>query len=437
MKTGDGYVMDIQISPQLKPIMTTEMIFHLELLQLTNDELANMIADKALENPLLEVHDSYSESRDPSFYHANNTSQFDILQPQQQESIVHYLSELIPLKMQLSEEKRRVLYYLMEHLDQHLFLQIDVKKVCEKFSITSEVVQESIELLQSLEPFGIACKNSLHFLEQQVKLDDLAPPYALLFLQHDLQAIAELNVPYLMKKYNCKKQQVLETIHYIKTLQPFPEMPTLQERPSYIIPDMEIYGMFGQWRVQLNNQILPKVMINENYITLMKAQSHMKDYLEQYFKDAMLLVEAMEERKKTLERIMRWLIQKQYRFLENGQVGKMIPLRLIDAANDLNLHESTISRAIRNKFVKTPFGTLLLKEFFPKGISIANSSKLTSDGIKQRIQQLIAEESTSNPLSDQQLVECLKKEQIQISRRTVAKYRESLLIPNSTKRAYL
>ena len=427
--------MDIQISPQIKPIVTTETIFHLELLQLTNEELANMIADKALENPLLEVHDSFSESKGMFFYHANNTSQLDLFR-QQQESIVQYLSELIPLKMQLPEVKRRVLNYLMEHIDHHLFLQVDVTQVCEKFSVTSQVVNECIEILQNLEPFGVACKNSQHFLEQQVNLDDLAPPFARTFIQHELQALAELNVKYLMNKYHCSKQQVLETIHYIKMLQPFPIMPTLQEQPIFIIPDMEIAKIFGQWRVQLNNQLLPKVSINEGYVALMKAQSHMKDYLGQHLKEALLLVEGMEQRKKTLIRIMHWLIQKQHRFLENCQTG-MIPLRLMDAANDLNLHESTISRAIRNKYVKTPFGTLRLKEFFPKGISYNDNPNLTSDGIKQRIQQLIAEESTTKPLSDQQLVEHLKKEQIQISRRTVAKYRESLLIPNSTKRAYV
>ena len=433
MKTG-ALAMDIRISPQLKPIVTTETIFHLELLQLTNDELANMIAEKALENPLLEVHEPYRQSKEMVYNFANNSTSLDLI-GQQQESIQQYLSEMIPIKMQLSEEKRRVLNYLMAHLDHHLFLQVDVTHVCEKFSVTAQVVDECIELLQSLEPFGIACKNSQHFLARQVNLDDHAPPFALSFI-HELQALAELNVKYLMKKYHCSKQQVLETIHYIKTLQPFPIIPTPPEQPIFIIPDMEISKIFGQWRVQMNNQLLPNVSINESYVALMKAQSHMKNYLEQHLKEALLLVEGMEQRKKTLVRIMRWLIQKQHRFLENRQIG-MIPLRLMDAAHDLNLHESTISRAIRNKYVKTPFGTLELKQFFPKGISYNENPKLTSDGIKQRIQQLIAEESTSNPLSDQQLAEYLKKEQIQISRRTVAKYRESLLIPNSTKRAYV
>ena len=434
MKRGMVMQMDIQISPQLKPVMTTETIFHLELLQLTNDELANMITEKALENPLLEVIDSYSEAKDIFLNPANNTLQLDVFF-QQQESIVQYLSELIPLKMQLPKVKKRVLNYLMELLDQHLFLQVDVKQVCERFSVSTQVVNDCIELLQSLEPFGIAYKDSQQFLERQVNLDEFAPPLALSFLQHELQAIAELNVPYLMKKYHCTKQQVLETIHYIKALEPFPKLPTLHAKPIYIIPDVEISKVFGQWHVQLNNQLLPKVSINESYVSLMKAQPHMKDYLEQHLKEALLLVEGIEERKKTIARIMRWVVQKQHRFLENGHTG-MIPLRLIDAANDLKLHESTISRAIRNKYVKTPIGTLLIKELFPKGIANAKQT-ITSDGIKQRIHQLIAEESASNPLSDQQLVECLKKEQIQISRRTVAKYRESLFIPNSTKRAYV
>ena len=165
----------------------------MEVLQLTNDELANMITEKALENPLLEVIDSYSEAKDIFLNPASNTLQLDVIL-QQQESIVQYLSELIPLNMQLPKVKKRVLNYLMELLDQHLFLQVDVKQVCERFSVSTQVVNDCIELLQSLEPFGIACKNSQQFLERQVNLDEFAPPLALSFLQHELQAIAELNV---------------------------------------------------------------------------------------------------------------------------------------------------------------------------------------------------------------------------------------------------
>lgn len=415
--------------------MTTETIFHLELLQLTNNELASLIAEKALENPLLEIDDNYFIGSKKRAEYQSDFPHIEVFM-QQQESIVQYLWESIPIKLQLSEEKKRVLKYLMEHLDCHLFLQVKVQEVSEKFSVSEQVVNECIELLQSLEPLGIACKNSQHFLERQVNTDEYAPPFALPFLQYELRAIAELNVLYLVKKYCITKQQVLETIQYIKKLQPFPKMPTLQEPPMYIIPDVEIANVFGQWRIQLNKQLLPKVSLNENYMALMKEQSQTKDYLEQHLKEALLLLEGIEERKKTLFRIMSWLIEKQHLFFEKGQTG-MKPLRLIDAAIDLNLHESTISRAIRNKYVKTSFGTLPIKEFFPKGITYAENPNLTSDGIKQKIQQLIEAESKLKPLSDQQLVEYLKKDQIQISRRTVAKYRESMFIPNSTKRAYV
>ncbi|WP_159083054.1 MULTISPECIES: RNA polymerase factor sigma-54 [unclassified Lysinibacillus] len=426
--------MDIQISPQIKQIMTMDTIFHLEILQLTNDELATMIADKALENPLLLVEDHFNRF---SVDYSNLKRYDNRIEPfkVKQESVVEYLWELMPLQIELPNIQERVLRFLMEHLDEHLFLQVEISEVCKKFSISEEEIIECIELLQSFGPFGIASKNSKHFLELQVNLDEQAPPFALLFIQQELTAIANLQMSYLMKKYKMTKKEVLTTIAYIKGLQPFPKMPTLNEPSMFIIPDLQISLVAGQWIIEINNQLLPKVSINEGYIALLKEESLIKDYVEQQLKQAQLLVDGIEERKKTIYRIMNWLIQKQRYFLEKGQSG-LIPLRLADAARELNLHESTISRAIRNKYVRTPFGMLMLKEFFPKGITYTENPNLTSDRIKQRIQQLIAGECSSKPLSDQQLVEFLKKEQILISRRTVAKYRESLTIPNSTKRAY-
>lgn len=425
--------MDIQISHELKQVMTMGAIFQLEMLQLTNEEMASLIAEKALENPLLEVNApvfNYKEKLQP---HASDGHREFLVQ---QETIKDYLWELIPLKMDLSQEKKRVLNFLIDYLDEHLFLRIEAQEVCEQLSLPIEAVNECLELLQSLEPFGIASKNSQHFLERQILLDQDAPPFALVFIQQELKAIAELNIPHLMKKYKLSKQHVLTTIHYIKKLQLFPHIPILQERTVYIIPDVEITKIYGDWHVQLDATLIPKVTVNEDYIKLLNEQSHLQDYLQQMIKEAKLLVEGIEERTKTLTRIMHWIIEKQQLFLETGQAG-MIPLRLIDAAHALDLHESTISRAIRNKYVKTPYGILPMKQFFPKGVVYNGQPNATSDWIKERIQQLISLENAANPLSDQQLVCLLKEEQIQISRRTVAKYRESLVIPNSNKRTYI
>ena len=427
--------MDIQISNQLKQVMTMDTIFQLEVLELTNDELATMISEKALENPLLQVEDGRSWfSVDNTNKKAIDISMYPVFR--KEESVVDHILDSIPLQKQLTKKQECVLYYLIHNLDEHLFLSIDVKEVSKNFSLSEREVKNCIELLQSLEPFGIATENTQHFLALQVDKDQHAPEFALPFIQQELPAIAGLQIPYLMKKYKLPKQEVVNTIAYIKTLQPFPKLPTISEESLYIIPDLEISLVADEWIIEMNNQILPKVSLNKSYVDLIKGQSDLKAYFEQQLKNAKLLLEGIEERKKTLYRIMHWLIQKQLYFFEKG-LDSMRPLRLVDAANDLHLHESTISRAIRNKYVKTPFGTLSLKEFFPKGIIQGEHMKLTSEKIKQRIGQLIAIECATQPLSDQQLAESLMKEGIHISRRTVAKYRESLFIPNSMKRAYL
>lgn len=425
----------IQISPQLKQVMTMEAIQHLEILQLANDELAQTVSEKALENPLLQVEDTGNWSTFISSYKKRCDSQsYPIVQ--RTESIVDFLLELMPLHEQISGIEERVLRYLIHNLDERLFLAIEVEDVAKQFALSEKEVIGCIELLQSFEPFGVATKNSMHFMEIQAKLDVLAPPFAVVFVKQELSAIAKLQLQQLMKKYKLSKAEVLTTIAYIKTLQPFPKFPTLAEEASVIIPDMELAYVAGEWIIEMNNQLLPKVSLNERYVVLLQEEPINKAYYEQNLKDALLLIEGIEERRKTMYRIMRWLLHEQALFLEKGTRG-LKPLRLKDAANELQLHESTISRAIRNKYVRTPFGVIALKEFFPKGITYTENPRLTSESIKQRIMQLIASESATQPLSDQQLVECLQQECIHISRRTVAKYRESLHIPNSTKRAYL
>lgn len=426
-------LMQIQLSQQLKQVMTTDTIFHLELLALTNDELATMIADKILENPLLQVDDNFDVKRNSTYTkRINDMTSFE--DKQSGDDIANHLLELMPLH-QLTTQVERAIIYLIHNLDERLFLTVDAIDVAKKFNMRIEEVEDCINLLQSFEPFGIGTKNTQHFLMFQVKNDVVAPPFAYAFIEHELAAVASLEVPLLMKKYKLSKQQVLDTIAYIKTLKPYPLYPTVREQTFYLIPDMEIVKVANEWIIEMNEQLLPRLSLNEQYVALLKEEQHLKQYAERQLKEAMLLLEGIEQRKKTLYKIVDWLITKQYAFFEEG-IDQMRPLRLIDAANDLQLHESTISRAIRGKCVKTPFGTLFLKQFFPRGM-IQKRIKVTTDHIKQRIQQLIASECITEPLSDQQLVEHLMMEHIHISRRTVAKYRESLFIPNSMKRAYL
>ncbi|WP_431026969.1 RNA polymerase factor sigma-54 [Lysinibacillus sp. LZ02] len=422
--------LQFSLNHTITPQLSTQLIQHLNILQLSNIELGELIQEKSLENPLIDAVISTMEkpydwlkfaTAKGSRYGSNYEPLFI-----KQESVYDLLLEQIPLFA--SEQEKAILRYLVYALDERLFLTVTAKEVSTVFSITEAHAKQMIQVLQTFEPVGVGAENVMQFFLMHIEADDDAPTVAKEFMLHETKAVAKMDFTALSKRYNMTVEEVLETIEYIKQLPRTPAI-TLHSSAPFIVPDVAVQKIDGQWFIELNEHATPKIKLHDLYVELLKNADN--DYLQECMRDYVTLVQGIDFRKKTLYAIVDYIVTNQYLFLEKGIKG-LQSMGLKDVAKALEIHESTVSRAIKGKYIQTPHGIMPIQQLFVKAIS--NS---TPSAICELIQSLIAAEPTNEPYSDQQIVYLLKQEGIDISRRTVAKYREQLNIPSSKKRAYL
>ncbi|MEK4424623.1 RNA polymerase factor sigma-54 [Solibacillus sp. FSL K6-1523] len=442
--------MTLKTTQKVTQILTAQLVQHLDILQYSINELEQYIYEKANENPLLVVTDAEAKSQYDeimklanydfntfsSQYSASKNGEFNMIEMRlaEKESYERYLFEQVPMHENLSAVDLKILTFLIQSLDHRLFLDVPLEVVVEKFNTTFSHVEVIVDLLQTFEPVGVGARSYKEYLLIQIDLDLFAPKLAAQFIQSDLELVATQAIKQLSKKYKMPIQEVKQTVQYIKNLKPMIQGEVFEATP-YVIPDIEIKEVSGEWIVKLNRHYLPAVSIDEDYVALLKNDPAYKGYYQQSMNDALVLLQGIEQRDKTLYGLARWLIQLQQAFFTSG-LEAIKPMRLKDIADVLGVHESTVSRAIRGKFVQVPHGVYALQSLFTKGL-MNTSGKIDSImHIKKRLKQLIEAEDKQKPLADQQLTNILCAEGIQISRRTVAKYREELNIVSSFNRAY-
>jgi RNA polymerase sigma-54 factor len=221
-------------------------------------------------------------------------------------------------------------------------------------------------------------------------------------------------------------------------MSPKPGADFTTEQPEYIVPDIYVYKIDGEYEVVLNENDLPSLRINPVYRKLMTGNNHIvsnatKQYVDQKLRSATWFIRSIEQRKRTIYKVGKSIVKFQKEFLEHG-VSHLKPLVLRDVADDISMHESTVSRVTTNKYIHTPQGVFELKFFFHSGLESSSGQDVSSIAVKEQIKHLIMEEDGSRPLSDQAIEKILQKEGITIARRTIAKYREELSIPSSIQR---
>ena len=439
--------MNLNVSQQITQTLTTELIHQLELLQYSSSELEQHIYEKSNENPLLTVIEkNMNHTKDivdlatmsMKGIQPKQKQQYDFIQTRltQQHSYITQLLDQIPLHLNLTSHDRDILKYFIHTLDEHLFLNVDLSKVAESFNISLDHIKTLLDLLQTFEPLGVGARNFKEYLLIQIYNDREAPPFAAPFIQHHLEQVANLSIKLLSTTYDISIEETQRTIQYIRNLKPIPASLDNNATSEYIIPDIIITKLNEEWIIELNNRFLPKIEINQDYVDLLKESVEDYAYYQNCMNDIIVLTQGIAQRDKTLYSLTRLLLDLQASFFEHG-INALSPMRLKDVAQALNMHESTVSRAVKNKFIRTAHGIFALQSLFTKGIT-NDSGKLDSVSyIKRRIKELVGNENRKTPLSDQQLTEKLETEGIRISRRTVSKYRKELNIANSSKRIYL
>ncbi len=367
-----------------------------------------------------------------------------------QTSLKEHMLEQVNL-LHFSPVDKLIAYCVVDALDEKGFLDTDVAEITSSVQhllqqMDYEVDVEEDEVLvvlkhiQRLDPLGVGSRNLAECL--QIQLEALvstvfARKEAMSLLKHyELLISNDLNK--LLKQTGLNADQLKQAVELLKTLKPHPGLDFESKDSDYQIPDVVVSKKNGHWHVQLNPDVMPKLRINSFYSGMIRRadQSDDNQYLRNQMLEAKNFIKSVDERHKTLLKVATCIVQHQREFLEIGAEG-MKPLVLREVAEEVELHESTVSRVTTNKFLLTPRGLFELKYFFSSHVGTTSGGEASSTAIRAKLKKLIADENPRKPLSDNTLANLLKEEGIDVARRTVAKYRESLHIPSSSDRKVL
>ncbi len=331
------------------------------------------------------------------------------------------------------DEKERALF-IVGNLNRYGFLETSLEEMIEQFGCSYDDADYILETVQELDPPGIAARNVSESLKLQLERLDCKDPLAKIIVTEHLDLLETKNYKMLVRLTGRKRADVIAAIDFITTnLTPYPGLPYAQEATNYIVPDVYVQKINGEFVIRLNDDDMPQLKVSSYYQELLQAgpdaaMKESKSYILDKVKSAEWFIKSIHQRQRTIFRVMESILNFQRDFFERGP-AYLKPLILRDVAEDIGMHESTISRVTSNKYAHTPQGIFELKFFFSTAIPRDGEESLASESIKTRIRQMVQAENKSKPLSDSAIAGKLADDNIQIARRTVAKYREQMQIP--------
>lgn len=430
--------MQQQQALQLKLAITPSLRQALDILSYPMTDLLTYIQEQADSNPLMEV--SYNRlekhSIDMAKMQNSPTSQSVELYEQASTSVQtmeQFLLEQVAAEKTCNAIQRKLLVYLIHHLNDAGYLECDLEEAAEQFTLSVDEGLEVLKVLQSFEPTGIGARSLAECLVLQLREAKQIPSYTEDILLYHLEMLASRNFKEIAAIYRCDEVHIERVLDFIQTLNPRPVFDVYTEQPQYILPDLLLENLAGETILQVNDQYLPDISISTVYDELLKDNEEVVEFMKGKIGEIMLLKKGIEQRHLTLYKVAQAILEAQPRFISEGVKG-LQPLRLREIAEKTGFHESTISRTINKKYIQTPQGTFLLKQFFKRGLLNKQGTNQDIALIQQQLQTLIEYENREKPYSDQQLVRMLAEKGSVIARRTVAKYREQLAIPPSSKR---
>lgn len=460
-----GYELNIEQTQKL--IMTPELRQAITVLQLSSLELNAYIQQQLQENPLLELReDDYEQSREEEGdvlpgKDESSRKEFDVdwedyfhdssdlgmtgrggVEEQPEYSVENFLTRvptladhlLFQLSLQnCSEEERAIGEYLIGNIDDNGYLRCSIQDAAQFLGTAEEKVEEVLALIQTFDPPGTGGRNLRECLMIQVKQLGIEDDLLIRVIDRHLEDLARGKFSKMAQVLDVPLQEIQRVADIIKTLDPKPGRKFGgAEGVRYIVPDVVVEKVDGEYIVLVNDVMYPRIHINSAYRSVLSREkncdSGIRRFVEKKLNAAMWLIRSIEQRRLTLYKVARCLVDLQRDFLDYG-VKHLKPLNLKQVAEIVGLHESTVSRATSNKYIQTPQGVFEMKYFFSTGLSDLSGSMVSSESIKKMIAELVAAEDPRNPLNDQRISEILYEKGIKISRRTVAKYRDELGIP--------
>lgn len=449
----------LKLSQQL--IMTPQLQQAIKLLQLSRLELQTYITEELQSNPLLEADTTQSRDLESQRLQKERDEQLKgkwdaYLETYGRDNVPYYEDDERPtlestatkaeglydhlfwqLRMNdFSEQEREVGVFIIGNLDHNGYLNMGTDAICEATGLPSDVVLSAIEKVQHFDPPGIAALDLKDCLFIQARILGLEDSLVWKIIEAHLEDLQTKNYDKIAHDLGVTVEEVSQAAEIIINMEPRPARDYADEPPQYVVPDIYVVNMEGEFVIVLNEEDIPILTLNKQYQGMMASDCMgkvAKNYLSECLKSAQWLLKSIQQRQNTLCKVTESIVKFQRDFLEHG-ITHLKPLVLRDVADDVGMHESTISRVTSNKYVHTPQGTFELKYFFNSGISKSDGSFVASQSVKNEIENIIKAEDAKHPLSDQAIAQMLKVKGVKIARRTVAKYRELLGIVPSNRR---
>lgn len=440
LKEGEFLALKQGFGQQQKQIqklaMTQQMQQSIRILKYGSEDLHNFLSNVELENPFMIVNASHSYVTG-GLDHQNEHDIAEFAVEKKAQSLYDYLMDQVKLTMRKTPIRDMVVYFISQ-LDQNGYLKADLEKLSKEKGIDKVLMLDALTLLQQLDPPGTGARNLQECLILQVQYDSSAPLNAEKILKEDFEDFTNRKWSKIAKKHCISIGDVQKILDYVQTLSPAPGAIYDQSEVGYIEPDLVIEKKLdGSLEVKLTKESNPEIRFKKEYYESLKNSSdkHVLDYLKKKRHEFEKIQEDVLMRGNTLLRLGRLIVERQHDFFTESN-RPLKPFLLRDAAQKLQLHESTISRAVSGKYLLYEGKVMELKEFFSRAVSYAreNGENVSADEIQQKIRLIVEKEDKKNPLSDQKIVDKMKEEGLKVSRRTLAKYRERLGIPASSFR---
>lgn len=457
---------ELNLSQQQKLVMTQQMQMSIKMLQMSSVELNEYIEREMEENPLLEKQYAEKNQEDVNtkdgdfndkidyekfikyldfedYRHESNYKNEEEVSPftfiSKEESLVEYLINQLG-EIQIKNSQKKVCKYIIENLDEKGYLPDSISDIAEQLKVSKDEVLSSLKIVQSFEPDGIGARSLEECLKLQLKKKNIYDENLFYIIDEHLNNIAENKYNVIAKDLNITPKQAQEYGDAIKKLEPKPSRGFYTgDETKFIVPDAFIKKLDEEYFIIMNDNSVPMLSINNVYKTLIHNDDTKDKDAEEYVKNkinsAVFLIKSIEQRKSTLYSVLKEIVDYQKDYFNNG-IKNLKPMTLKDIADKINVHESTVSRAIREKYIYTDRGIVKIKDLFTTGIAGESSfsDSMSSSSIKTKIKELVEGEDEKNPLSDQKICDVLNSQGMNISRRTVAKYREEMNIKSSSKR---
>lgn len=461
--------MDLKLQVKQTQTLSQRMIQSAEILQMTSQELNTYINELALENPVIDIVEpptaqeqresieqqewlnSFNEENYYLYQRQNNDDDYDFksswnINTDDGETLQDYLwSQLITENF--TDQETEIIKFMLECLDNKGYLEESIETIASYFGTDTELVEDLLSDLQALDPSGVCARSLEECLKLQLERRNMLTPVLESIIDNCLEMVARNQIPAIARKLRLSPAETAGYCQIIKSLNPKPGVSfSSRDQLRYIIPDVTIVKFKDHFDILLNESMYPTIELNSYYRQMNQnpESSELKEYLGNKIRQAEWVKQCVTQRGKTLMQVSRAILEHQEEFFTFGP-AHLSPLRLADIAQELDIHESTVSRAVSKKYLQCSWGVYPMNYFFSRSVAVQESSgnengaqSVTAADIKRVLREIIEEENRKKPYSDRLLGEKLAERGISISRRTVAKYREEEGIADASgRKAYV